>query len=360
MTQSEWLRVRRHLEAHRFDLGVQAADGYPHLARFFGTPLLTTPSWVPDVPIPLGDIALRYDGSPFARRTSREYGAELPGGGDNYADVYQALAAPRTFENRSTYRLTDAELTTARAVLGFGAGRYFDGLDTGEASAHAYAAARLGLPAGTVRSVFADPCDLTARPANLAVSALTLCRRAGAVDPEFYLHWRDPAKVGHAGGLYQVVPSGVFQASGEEPWHTLNDFSLVRFLVRECSEELNGAPETYRDDGHGIDYAAWDFARRFQDGLATGRIGAWCVGLGVDPLTFATDLLAVLVFEEDVFESLFGSVVESNDEGRVLAAMPFDSATVTRFVSGEKVQAAGAGLLAGALHHREFLLGQER
>lgn len=25
----------------------------------------------------------------------------------------------------------------------------------------------------------------------------------------FHLHWRDPAKVGHAGGLYQVLPVGV-------------------------------------------------------------------------------------------------------------------------------------------------------
>ena len=45
------------------------------------------------------------------------------------------------FENRPTYRLTEADLTKPR--LAFTRGRYFDGVDTGEAAAHEYAATRL-------------------------------------------------------------------------------------------------------------------------------------------------------------------------------------------------------------------------
>ena len=32
-------------------------------------------------------------------------------------------------------------------------------------------------------------------------------------------HYRQPGRVSHAGGLYQVIPVGVFQPSGEAPWN---------------------------------------------------------------------------------------------------------------------------------------------
>ena len=53
------------------------------------------------------------------------------------------LAAPLVFENRATYRLTEADLTCGAPRLVFAGGRYFDGIDVGEAAAHEYAAARL-------------------------------------------------------------------------------------------------------------------------------------------------------------------------------------------------------------------------
>ena len=144
------------------------------------------------------------------------------------------LAAPAVFENRVTYRLTEAVLisglisglsaglssglTPGASRLAFTRGRYFDGVDTGEAAAHEYAATRLGgRPAG-LRALIADPCDLRRRPANLAISTLTLRLDRATGRASFLLHWRDPAKVGHAGGLYQVIPVGVFQPSGEAGW----------------------------------------------------------------------------------------------------------------------------------------------
>jgi hypothetical protein len=75
-----------------------------------------------------------------------------------------------------------------------------------------------------LRVVVGDPCDLRRRPVNLAISTLTvrLNRRTGQAT--FLLHWRDPALVGHAAGMYQVVPVGVFQPSqdvaGDEVFRT--------------------------------------------------------------------------------------------------------------------------------------------
>ncbi len=93
-------------------------------------------------------------------------GVELPERPDgtryrSYSDALRDLAAPAVFENRPTYRLTEADLTKPR--LAFTRGRYFDGVDTGEAAAHEYAATRLAGLMGTARTS-------TGRPARAPAS----------------------------------------------------------------------------------------------------------------------------------------------------------------------------------------------
>ncbi|GAA2390324.1 XRE family transcriptional regulator [Dactylosporangium salmoneum] len=353
-SEREWLEVRAYLQEHRFRLGVEAAEEFGGHLKVFGTPLVARAEWVPAWPVPLQDVQLRLIDGRRSVPTSRELGAVLPAGDENYSDAFGRLAAPRVFQNRSTYRLVDVE--KGACLLTFCDGSYFDSLDAGEASGHAFAAERLGRDAGGIRRAVGDPCDPQRRGMNLAVSALTVRYDPEHDSAEFFLHWRDPAKVGHAGGLYQVVPSGVFQASGDGAWNRAADFSLVRFLAREYAEELGGRDEEYDNAEQGIDYDAWPFARDFAAALDGGGARAWCLGIGVDPLTFATDLLAVVVFDAAVFDGLFGRVVADNDEGRVLAGRPFTEAEVRRFVEGEPMQAAGAAILAGAWRHREVLL----
>lgn len=360
-SEKEWLDVRRFLEKNRFELGVEAASAYDGNSKFLETPLLTRSAWLPGSPIRLSEIELEFIAENRPSRSSRAYGAVLPTTStgvsyENYTDAYQKLAAPKALENRGTYRLTEADLSTPPGRLRFGYGSYFDSLNTGEASAHAYTAEHLGYDPGSIRLNINDPCDPAQRPVNLALSALTIRRDSSTGHADFFLHWRDPKKVSHAGGLFQVVPSGVFQASGEESWNHGNDFSLIRFLTREFAEELGGKDEKYDNLLHGIDYEGWPFARKLLDSLSSGSTSAWCLGIGVDPLTFATDLLAVFVFDSSVFADLFGEVVTDNDEGRVLAAKPFTYSEIRDLVERERMQAAGAALLAGAWHHRDLLL----
>ena len=324
MEISDWLRVRARLRAGRHPLAVEAADRYPDVPKLAGTPLLTRRTWVPERPVPLGDVALSLGATPPL--------PDLPATG--YAEKMAAHDRPAVFENRPTYRLLAATLT-GEPRLEFGHGTYFDGIDTGEAAAHEYAA---GGPT-PLRDAIGDPCDLTRRPANLAVSALTV--RLGA-DPTFFLHWRDPARVGHAGGLYQVVPVGVFQPSGPSP----AEFSLWHLLLREYAEELLGEPE--RD---GVDYATWPFAVEMTAALRAGRIRAHCLGLGVDPLTFATDLLVTVVIDAPVFDDLFGARVAQNEEGAV-SEHPFIAAAIDVL----PMQAAGAALVRRALDVQDLLL----
>jgi hypothetical protein len=366
LSERDWLTVRSYLTEHRHDLAVDAAEDFPPASRVAGTPLLAAPGWQPPVPVPLRDISLELTDAAPAEVDVEVTTALLPQRADGtryrrYSEVMGELAAPLVFENRATYRLTEADLASRAPRLVFTGGRYFDGIDTGEAAAHEYAAARLGGPAGRrpagLRGRFADPCDLRRRPANLAISTLTLRldRRAGRAS--FLLHWRDPAKVGHAGGLYQVIPVGVFQPSGEAPWNRQHDFSLWRCMIREFAEELAGRSEDYASDSAPVDYDSWPFARQLTDALDRGQVRVWCLGLGTDPLTYATDLLTVAVIDSDVFDALFSVTRQRNAEGTILAAREFAAHVIDRSVTGEPVQAAGAALLRLAWRHRETLVG---
>ena len=372
-SERDWLAVRSYLSEHRHELADAAAGDYPPDRRVAGTPLLAAPGWQPAAPVPLGDISLELadasldDASLADAGRAAEFDVATPllprrADGTRYARYSEAmaeLAAPLVFENRGTYRLTEAELS-GPPRLAFTAGRYFDGVDIGEAAAHEYAAARLGVPAPGVSSAglrgrFADPCDLRRRPANLAIAVLTLRldRRAGRAS--FLLHWRDPAKVGHAGGLYQVIPVGIFQPSGEAAWNRRNDFSLWRFMVREFAEELGGRSEDYGSESAPVDYDSWPFARQLTDALDRGQVRVWCLGLGTDPLTYATDLLTVAVIDSDVFDAIFTKNLQRNAEGEILAAREFAARALDRTVTGEPVQAAGAAVLRLAWRHREIL-----
>ncbi len=347
VSQRDWLRHREYLQRHRYELGKQAVELYPDARRVAGTPLLTRAEWLPAEPIPLDAVDLGFTpGAPFTGLTSDDpAGAAVRAGYPAYSAAMAELAAPSVFENRSTYRLLSADLRDPRGRLAFGRGRYFDGIDLGEASAHEYAAAQLDRGRLPLRSAIGDPCDPTRRPTNLAISALTIRHDRTTGAATFLLHWRDPAKVGHAGGLHMVVPVGLFQASGEQPWNERNDFDLWRCLLREYAEELRGVSEDHGSDRAPIDYDVDPFFARMTAGRATGEIQAWVLGLGVDPLTLATDLMTVVVFDAPVFDELFSDISDVNSEGRLGEPIPFVAEQIEHFARDEPIQAAGSASL---------------
>ncbi|MFD5825607.1 hypothetical protein [Lentzea sp. NPDC060358] len=333
-TPAQWLEVRAHLLAHRHALAVEAAALYPDVPKVAGTPLLTAPHWTPPAPVPLAGLTLELRPSPELPRSRSPL---LPDGFGSYSEAVAALAAPAVFQNRATYRL----LGFTGRHLAFGPGTYFDGIDVGESCAHEYAARSLGLVGALPqRTAIGDPCDPSRRPVNVAVSTLTLRHDPVSGEATFFLHWRDPERVGHAGGLYQVLPVGVFQGT------QAGDFSLWHCMIREFAEELLGAEEI-----HEPDYGNWPFAAELTSAARVHHLG-----MGVDPLTFATDLLTVAVIDAPRFDALFGDLVSHNDEGRVLRGLPFTAGNVERFAHHEPTQAAGAALLSLAWQHRDVLL----
>lgn len=351
-TPEQWLEVRAYLGEHRHTLAVKAAELYPDTLKVADTPLLTAMKWMPAAPVPLTDLGfkLQRDEQFHGELGTGEAAVNvLPEGHGCYSEAMAKLAAPKVFQNRSTYRL----LGFADERLTFGIGSYFDGIDVGEACAHEYAARELGhADALRLRSAVGDPCDPRRRPTNVAISTLTVRHDRTSGEATFFLHWRDPKRVGHAGGMYQALPVGIFQASSDDEANIENDFSLWRCMIREFAEELLGASE---DHASPIDYESWPFAKRLTESVGDG-VRVSYLGMGVDPLTFATDMLTVAVIEAPLFDELFGNLVAHNDEGRVLEGLAFTEENIDRFVHREPTQAAGAALLALAWEHRANLL----
>ncbi|MGH3599768.1 MAG: hypothetical protein ACRDQH_05725 [Pseudonocardiaceae bacterium] len=359
------MRVLTHLREHRYELAVSAARDYPQSATVEETPLLTTPLLLPDEPIPLDHIKLQYTPeAAFSGITGTEPVIRrlLPVRANGttyrtYSDSVAALAAPGVFENRSTYRLLSADLQSIPHMV-FGHGSYFDGSNVGDAAAHEFTAASLGeITTKDLRAAIGDPCNPARRAGNVGISTLTFRHDPTTGADTFPLHRRYGARVGHAGGLYQVLPVGVFQPAGEELWNAENDLSLWRSIVRELAEELRGETEDYGTHRAPIDYHSWPFADKLTRALDTGEVRAFCVGIGVDPLTFATDILTVVMIEAPLYDELFNQVAGTNAEGSILPGVPFTATTVERYASNEPTQAAGAALLRLVWRHHRALLG---
>ena len=371
----QWRAIRRDVSRGRRQLAAAASALYPGVPAVEGTPLLCRPQWIPPRPVPLGRVTLGWTSPPPAPAVTGAGPASAhlrPPSGDGgryatYADAIAALDPPALFENRPAYRILGASAGPGGPRLELAPGRYFDTVSIGEALAHELAAARAAGGPVTMdrlpfRAAAGDPCDLARRPAGVAVSTLTL-RRSGPGEARFLLHWRDPAKVTHAGGLYQVLPVGIFQPADDNPDSVRHDLDLWHGMVREYSEELLGNPEDYAALGSPVRYGQWDLYRRLTSARDHGGLAVWFLGLGVDPLTLVTDILTAAVFDAGLFDREFGRLPEANAEGRIIgqdgtAGFAFTAGAVERFAGGaEPMQAAGAAVLRLAWKHREALAG---
>jgi len=373
-SHARWREARRYLNEHRHELSQWAAQHlYAGHLNVGATDLLTRPSWMAAVPIPLEAVSLAWTETapaPQIDGTEPETARVRPLRNENqrfptYAAALGELAKPGLFEDRPCYRLTDVALNDGRADLTLGSATYFDVINVCEAVAHELADSALGSGVGVAsptdlqfRARMEDPCDLLKRRIVPAISALTV--RRTPTDAAFVLHQRDGGQVAHGGGLYQVMPVGVFQPTTDEPGGRSNDFDLWRSIAREYAEEFLGMPEVRGP----IDYTDWRFYRDLTAARAAGDVTAHLVGIGIDPLSAVCDLLVVIVFASDTFDELLGESVHTNAEGHLVAeragqlavaGVPFTGDVTSRLIAEAPMQAAGAALLDLAWHHRSAL-----
>lgn len=342
---------------------------------------MARPEWMSKKPIRLEDIALDWSevrvpievtgGEPEAsnvlplRAPDHRF--------ERYTSAIRYLDRPALFENRASYRLMEADLRSDSPRLGFGLGTYFDKLDASEAAAHELSAVVRSGPADEVpqwtslplRALIGDPFDMHRRAVMPAIETLTLRRQRSTGRVTFLLHWRDPATVATTAGIYGLIPAGEFQPSSVAAWDMKNDFDLWRNMVREYSEEILGEPERDGSSGVPINYDEWPLYRSLERARSENRVTPYCLGIGLDALTLTATLLTVVVFDDDVFDAIFGNAVQINAEGELVTAIestsvsegvPFTEETVKRMVTSEPMASPGACILARSWEFREALL----
>jgi transcriptional regulator with XRE-family HTH domain len=382
--QRRWVLVREGLNEHRVELSRIAARWHWRCRRVEGSDLLTRPDWLPAGPVELAAVELAAAGDPTPTPVT---GVEPEADGvrplrspheryQRYSHALRQLDRPALFENRIGFRLLDVAFPAAGGGrLTFGTTTYFDAVDVCEAAAHELADRHLVLGGGGAslarpatrplpfRTLVGDPFDLARRPLLPSVDTLTIRRSRGAAS--FVLHQRDAGQVAVAGGMYHVMPAGVFQPSSVSLAGLASDFDLWRNVQREYSEEFLGRLDHDGNAGTPIDYQAEEPFRSMDAARRSGRVRVWCLGVGLDPLTLWGEILTVAVFDDEVFDELFSGLVVANDEGVVVTlatpgrpahGVPFVEERVAQLLGSEPMAPAAAACLALAWRDRETLL----
>jgi transcriptional regulator with XRE-family HTH domain len=360
-SQQDWCRTRRSLNRQRSVLTHVAGKIYDATQHIADTGLITDPSWLPSEPVQLRNIELtHHSGAPIPKvdGTEPESGhvrpqATLVRQYARYTHAIRDLDRPRLFENRAAWRLLDIAWGEGNGSLSFGDTSYFAGVDVNEAIAHELALVHLdeeGVPRPghpalrdlPFRKAIGNPFDLRQRSVLPAISTLTI--RKSKTGSSFVLHRRDASSVAVAGGMLQVIPSGIFQPSSVLPAAVSADFSLWRNIMREYSEELLGDPE-HDGDGQPIRYDAEPF-RHLDQAVAEGRLNIWCLGVALDALTLFGEILTVAVFDAEAFDEIAGDFVDINDEGSVVAEhVPFTAASIESLLRHNQMAPSGAGCI---------------
>ncbi|EHK86497.1 hypothetical protein SZMC14600_14705 [Saccharomonospora azurea SZMC 14600] len=373
--QDEWRQIRSALGRHRRDLAVLAESLYSdhRVPGLRNTGAISSPTWIPAQPIPLDEITLTLDSVVVEPTVTGEETESAPvrplatvdARYRRYHDAIRNLAAPRLFENRLCFRLLGLDWTQPR--MHFGQMGFFDAVDTNEALAHEFAAHHLAfdgdsetvMPRASMRrlpfrKLIANPFDLSRRPLMGAIGTLTI---RGGESPSVVLHQRDSASVAGGGGMVHLLPAGIFQPSSVLPAAIAADFSIWRNIQREYAEELLGHDE-YDGSGKPIRYGELEPFTSMDQALRDGRIQVFCLGVTVDALTLAGDILTVAIIAPDTYDELFANAVETNSEGSMpVRAFPFEENTLTWLNESKRLSPGAAAALHLTWTHRKFLLG---
>ncbi|MGH3622560.1 MAG: helix-turn-helix domain-containing protein [Sciscionella sp.] len=378
-SQQRWTAIRAELNANRAQLGDLAAELYPRSERIPDTTVLTTADWMPNGPVELRDVHLSWHIGHVAKPSitggvaQTEHVRPLTADGTRYSRYSRALrdlSRPKLLDNRCSYRLLSVSWPGGeRGSFEFDYTSYFEVLDVCEAAGHEFTEAWVN--AGRKRPSFADlplrrritdPFDLTTRPMLPSINTLTI-RRDPIDGHRMYLHRRDAKAVAAAGGMYHVVPAGVFQPAAVAPAHQSNDFSVWRNIQREYSEEFLGNAEHDGNAVDPIDYEQEEPFRSFAKAREAGDFRVFACAMVLEPLTLWVELLTVAIIEAPTFDRLFVDMVNVNEEGAVISTevgkpkvgIPFTSDARERLRS-EPLSPIARGCISLAWEHRHRLL----
>lgn len=372
--QERWRDSRAALGRHRRGLAVLAEGLYRdyRIDGLRGSGAITVPAWLPDQPVLIDEITLELNSvvaEPIVAGGEPDSASVRPLATIDrrfrrYHDAVRDLAAPTLFENRLCFRIIEADWR--RPMIRFGQMGFYDAIDINEALAHEFASNHLAIDRETettllrpswrrlaFRKLIGNPFDLSRRPLMGAIGTLTI---RGGESPSLVLHQRDGERVAGGGGMIHLLPAGIFQPSSVLPAAIAEDFSIWRNIQREYAEELLGHGE-YDGSGQPIRYDSVEPFTTMDRARAAGKIRVYCLGVTLDALTLAGDIITAAVIEPDVYDELFAEIVKTNSEGSVAArALPFEENTLKWLRESQQLSPGAAAALHFAWRHRHSLL----
>ncbi|MDN3354176.1 hypothetical protein [Actinomadura sp. DC4] len=287
-----------------------------------------------------------------------------------YSAAMGSLAKPALFENQFCFRVVYAnwrDVDGPKIILG--RGRYFDLIDQAEALAHELSSAtknRASSPTWAQipmrASLVRDPFSFESRIVLASIGTLTI-RRTPDGRGTFFLLYRKAGRVATGEAAYNVLPGGMFQPASISPLGYRRDLSIWRNIMREYNEEMLGAPEAKGEGGMEVDYTEPPYSD-FEEAVSAGDLRVWSFGVGLEAHNLTPCLLTVATFEANLFDRIFASLVEANDEGTVVSGprhggitgLPLREAEVNDLLGSSKLAPPAAALLYLALQYQDLLL----
>src|SRR5690606_46169 len=110
------------------------------------------------------------------------------------------------------------------------------------------------------------------------------------------------------------------------------------------------------------DYEAEEPFRTLNEGRRAGKVRAWYLGMGLDPLVPAGEILTVVTLDAEVFDSAFGAMVSTNSEGEVITSDPgnvgiaWNARNIQRVLTEEPLSCAAHACIALTWKHRGLIL----
>jgi hypothetical protein len=332
-------------------------------------PVLTKSGWILDTPLALDRVRIRRLPKPAdtdriaitASRASRILPPrESRSGHLLYSDALLEIDGLRHLYNGNVYRPVEIKADGVDLSMDFVGGEYFDHLNTSEVLAYEMAAAdrRVLKLRRTYRQSMGDPFDLWARATSLGVLTLTIIRECDG--PRFLMHVRDSDQVVVGSKAMHVVPAGEFTPASVYLEASSEDFDVWRTIMREYAEELLDREEAYGKEGAGLDYVSKSPYRELNQARRSGKLMAYALGIGLDPLTWKPELFTVCVFDSDAFALIFRRAVKQTWEGTILRGadgkgLRFDADTVNRYADDPNTRRGAAVCLSQAWENRTEL-----
>jgi hypothetical protein len=365
-SQVSFVETRQHLNGRPERLRELVREAIPNHLYIDGLPVIAKHGWIFTAPKTLESLELILTPSTAAsgatRAETRRTRSRRSSSRWSYSAALRREFGKDQLFNGYVYRPLSIATTPTGLLISCSVGRYFDYLDHGEVLAYELAnrdiRGRRKPASGLRRRAIKDPFDFSTRPTSLGVNTLTIRNRSGK--PTFLMHRRAAAGIVNDYDLVHVTPAGEFTPSSYAYESFARDFSIWRNIQREYAEELLGMDEQAGGQaGSSLNYDEPPF-NRLDQARAAGELTVSVLGLVVDPLFLKPELLTVCAFDASLFDEVFASKVQRNNEGTILAGddgfgIPFTEESVHMYARHPGTTSSGTACLELAWRHRDAL-----